>query len=49
MGMLARLGVILGLNSAEFQKGLLGADKQLQQLAATAKMWLWSQVSLLPL
>ena len=37
MGMLARLGVVLGLNSAEFQKGLLGADKQLQQLAATAK------------
>jgi len=29
MGMLARLGVVLGLDSAEFQQGLENADKQL--------------------
>lgn len=31
MGMLARLGVVLGLDSAEFQQGLERADKQLSK------------------
>jgi len=31
MGMLARLGVVLGLDSAEFQQGLEKADKQLSK------------------
>lgn len=33
MGMLARLGVVLGLDTAEFQKGLTGAKKSLDQFA----------------
>lgn len=33
MGMLARLGVVLGLDTAEFQKGLSGAQKSLDQFA----------------
>lgn len=33
MGMLARLGVVLGLDTAEFQKGLSGAKKSLDQFA----------------
>jgi lambda family phage tail tape measure protein len=32
MGMLARLGVVLGLDSAEFQQGLEKADRQLSKL-----------------
>jgi lambda family phage tail tape measure protein len=37
MAMLARLGVVLGLDSAEFQKGIEGADRQLDKLAKTAQ------------
>lgn len=34
MGMLARLGVVLGLDSAEFQKGIADANKKLDNLSA---------------
>lgn len=37
MGMLARLGVVLGLDSAEFQKGIEGADRQLDKLVKNAQ------------
>lgn len=34
MGMLARLGVVLGLDSAEFQKGIADANRKLDQISA---------------
>lgn len=34
MGMLARLGVVLGLDSAEFQKGIADANKKLDNFSA---------------
>ncbi len=37
MGMLARLGVVLGLDSAEFQKGIEGADRSLAKFAHNAQ------------
>jgi len=37
MAMLARLGVVLGLDSAEFQKGLAGADRQIDSFVSKAK------------
>lgn len=37
MAILARLGVVLGLDSAEFQKGIEGADRKLDRLVKTAQ------------
>lgn len=34
MGMLARLGVVLGIDSAEFQKGIADANRKLDQISA---------------
>ena len=34
MGMLARLGVVLGLDSAEFKQGIEGADRTLTNFTA---------------